>query len=153
MSLAADACVATMSLRSFLVRVVSLAALTVFVMPVAVPSRTAVGASRPETISSLRPFHTLRPLTRLVSPNGEYFAELLRDGALVVHGPGSRLLWSNGVSESDVNPRLVLTNEGDLVEYTRPEGPAVWSSGSESIPQGLALLVQDEGDLVVSSSL
>jgi hypothetical protein len=142
-----------MGLSRFVVRVVSLATLTVFVMPVAVPSWTAAGASRPEIISSLRPLNTLRPLTRLVSSNRQFFAELLRDGALVVFGPGSRLLWSNGVSGSDMTPRLVLTNEGNLVEYTHPGGPAVWSSGSKSILQGLELLVQNDGDLVVSSSL
>jgi hypothetical protein len=142
-----------MSPRGFLVRVVSFVVLTVIVMPVSVPLWTAAGASHPKIISTLRPLHTLRPLTRLVSSNRQFFAELLRDGALVVVGPRSRLLWSNGVSGSDVNPRLELTNEGDLVEYTHPRGPAVWSSGSKSILQGLDLLVQNDGDLVVSSSL
>jgi hypothetical protein len=77
----------------------------------------------------------------------------LRNGALVVVGPRSRLLWSNGVSGSDVDPRLVLTDSGDLVEYAHPGGPVVWSSGSKSVPRGLDLLVQNDGELAVSSSL
>jgi hypothetical protein len=134
-----------------LARVVALVVLTVFI--VSVPFWTAAGASPPGIIGSLQPLHVLRPLTRLVSSNGHFFAELLRNGALVVVGPNSRPLWSNGVSGSDMDPRLVLTSEGDLVEYTRPGGPTVWSSGSKSVPQGLDLLVQNDGDLVVSSSL
>jgi hypothetical protein len=134
-------------------RVAALGVLTAFVVPISPPLWTVAGASPPAMMASLRPLHVLRPLTRLVSSNRRFFAELLRNGTLVVVGPRSRLLWSNGVSGSDLNPRLVLTNEGDLVEYTRPRGPVVWSSGSKSVPQGLDLLVQNDGDLVVSSSL
>jgi hypothetical protein len=140
-----------MSPRGFLARVVALVVLTAFI--ISVPLLTAAGASPPDIIGSLQPLRVLRPLTRLVSSNGHFFAELLRNGALVVVGPNSRPLWSNGVSGSDLNPRLVLTSEGDLVEYTHPGGPTVWSSGSKSIPQGLHLLVRNDGDLVVSSSL
>src|SRR5271156_3055344 len=105
-----------MSPRGYLARVVALVVLTVFI--VSVPFWTAAGASPPGIIGSLQPLHVLRPLTRLVSSNGHFFAELLRNGALVVVGPNSRPLWSNGVSGSDMDPRLVLTSEGDLVEYT-----------------------------------
>jgi hypothetical protein len=142
-----------MSPRGFLTRVVGLVVLTVFVVPISSPLWTGAGASPPAIMASLRPLHELKPLTRLVSSNGRFFAELLRNGALVVVGPRSRLLWSNGVSGSDVNPRLVLTNEGDLVEYAHPGGPVLWSAGSKSVPRGLELLVQNDGDLVVSSSL
>jgi hypothetical protein len=142
-----------MSPRGFLARVVALVGLSVFVAPISLPSWTVADASPPASMASLPPLHVLRPLTRLVSPNGRYFAELLHNGALVVDGPKSRLLWSNGVSGSDMNPRLTLTNEGDLVEYAHPGGPTVWSSGSQSVPKGMALLVQNDGDLVVSSSL
>src|ERR1700691_4260790 len=140
-----------MSPSGFLARVAALVVLAVFV--VSVPLWTAAGARPADVVGSLQPLHVLRPLTRLVSSDGHFFAELLRNGALVVIGPNSRPLWSNGVSGSDLNPRLVLTREGDVVEYTHPGGPTVWSSGSKSIPQGLHLLVRNDGDLVVSSSL
>jgi hypothetical protein len=142
-----------MSPRGFVARVVALVVVTAFLVPIPAQSLTAAGASPPAVMASLRPLHVLRPLTRLVSSNGRFFAELKRDGALVVVGPRSRLLWSNGVSSSDVNPRLVLTNSGDLMEHARPGGPVVWSSGSKSVPRGLDLLVQNDGELVVSSSL
>jgi len=142
-----------MSPRGFLAGAVALVVLTMFVVPIRSPLWIVAGASPPARVASLRPLHMLRPSTRLVSANGRYFAELSRDGALDVVGPRSRLLWSNGVSGSDVNPRLVLTNAGDLVEYAHPGGPVLWSSGSKSVPRGLDLLVQNNGDLVVSSSL
>ena len=132
---------------------IALVVLTVLIMPVSPSWWTVAGANPPTITASLRPLHVLRPLTRMVSSNGRYFAELLRTGALVVVGPKSRLVWSNGVSGSDVNPRLELATDGDLVEYARPGGPVVWSSGSKSVPQGLELVVHDDGDLVVSSSL
>jgi hypothetical protein len=134
-------------------RVVALILLAVFVVPISPPFWSATAASPPRTMTSLRPLHSLRPAARLVSSNGRFYAELLRDGALVVIGPKSRLLWSNAVRVSDGNPRLVLTNTGDLVEYADPGGPVLWSSGSKSVPKGLDLLVQSDGDLVVSSSL
>jgi hypothetical protein len=142
-----------MSPKEFLTRIVALVVLTVFIVPVSPSLWTVAGASPPTIIASLRPLQVLRPLTRLVSSNGRFFAELLRNGTLVVVGPSSRLVWSNGVSGSDVNPRLVLTTNGDLVEYADSGGPVVWSSGSKSVPKGLDLLVQDDGELVVSSSL
>ncbi len=132
---------------------VALVVLTVLIVPVSASLGTVAGASPPTIIASLKPLQVLRPLTRLVSSNGRYFAELLRTGALVVVGPRSRLVWSNGVSGSGVNPRLVLTTNGDLVEYARAGGPVVWSSGSKSVPQRLDLVVQGDGELVVSSSL
>ncbi len=134
-------------------RVVAVVVVTLSVVLIPTPLGTVAEASPPAIIHSLRPLQVLRPLTRLVSSNRRYSAELLHSGALVVDGPKSRLLWSNGVRGSDVNPRLMLTKAGDLVEYLHPGGPVVWSSGSKSVPQGLGLLVQNDGELVVSSSL
>jgi hypothetical protein len=110
-------------------------------------------ASTPTAPSSLRPLQALRPLTRLQSPNRRFSAELRRDGALVILGSRSRVVWSNGIRGTEESPRLVLERSGDLVEYARPGGPVVWSSGSKSVPGGLRLVMQDNGDLVVTSSL
>jgi hypothetical protein len=116
------------------------------------PSESAA-TSMPSAPSSLQPLQMLRPFTRLESPNRRYSAELQRDGALVVLGPRSQVMWSNGVRGPEESPRLVLERSGDLVEYARPGGPVVWSSGSKSVPRGLRLVVQNGGDLVVTSSL
>jgi len=67
--------------------VVALVVLTMFIVPVSPSLWTVAGASPPTIIASLRPLHVLRPLTRLGSSNGRFFAELLRNGALVVVGP------------------------------------------------------------------
>jgi len=113
----------------------------------------STAVSTPSAPSSLLPLRTLRPLTRLESPNRRYSAELRRDGALVVLGPRSQVMWSNGVRGSEGSPRLVLEQSGDLVEYARPGGPMIWSSGSKSVPSGLRLVLHNSGDLVVASSL
>lgn len=115
------------------------------------PESTA--ASTPTARSSLPPGQALPPLTHLDSPNRHYSAELQRDGDLVVLGPRARIMWSNGVRRSGGSPRLVLERSGDLVEYARRGGPAVWRSGSKSVPRGLRLVMQNNGELVVTSSL
>lgn len=125
------------------------------VLTVSTFSRTGsvADARTPAVVTSLRPLHALTPSMRLVSPNGRYAAELTANGTLVLLGPGSRAIWSNGVRGSEERPRLLLEPSGDLVEFARPDGPMVWSSGSTSVPGGLALVVQDTGNLVVVSSL
>jgi hypothetical protein len=118
-----------------------------------VATSESTAASAPAATNSLPPLRALRPSMRVESPNRRYSAELQRDGALVVLGPRSQVVWSNGVHGSAESPRLVLERSGDLVEYARPGGPVVWSSGSKSIPRGLRLVMQNNGALVVSSSL
>jgi len=113
----------------------------------------STAASTPTALSSLPPLQTLRPSTRLESPNRRYSAELRRDGALVILGPRSQVMWTNGIRGSKGSPRLVLERSGDLVESARPGGPVLWSSGSKSVPGGLRLVMQNNGDLVVDSSL
>lgn len=117
------------------------------------PTARVPTARMPTAPSSLPPLQALRPFTRLESPNRRYSVELRRDGALVILGPQSRVMWSNGIRGSEGSPRLVLEPSGDLVEYGRPGGPVVWSSGSKSVPGGLRLVMQNNGDLVVASSL
>jgi hypothetical protein len=80
-------------------------------------------------------------------------ADLQPDGRFVLVGPGSHVVWSNRVSVPDADPRLVLDRSGDLVEYAHPGGAIVWSAGSRSVPAGLELIVQNNGRLVLTSSL
>ena len=116
-------------------------------------SASPAGASSSTATTSLPPLHALRPSMVLRSPNGRYSAELLRDGALVVLGPKARVIWSNGVGNAKGSPRLVLERSGDLVEFANSGGPTVWRSGSKSVPRGLRLVVRNNGELVVESSL
>lgn len=135
------------STRVATVLVVCVLALSTLVMSESAEARP------PAAPTSLSPLQVLRPLARLESPNRRYSAELERDGALVVLGRRSQVMWSNGVRVPAESPRLVLERSGDLVEFSRLGGPVVWSSGSKSVPGGLQLVMQNSGNLVVASSL
>jgi hypothetical protein len=132
-------------------RVVAVLVVGVLALSTVAPSPSA-SASTTAAPSSLPALQALRPFTRLQSPNHRYSAQLRRDGALVVLGPRSQVVWSNGVRGA-TSPRLVLERSGDLEEFARPGGPVVWRSGSKSVPGGLRLVIQDNGDLVVASAL
>jgi hypothetical protein len=121
--------------------------------PIASIAGTVAGASPSTTMSSLRPLHPLRPLTRLVSPNRRYAAELRSNGSLVLLGPKSQITWTNHVVAPTKGASLVLERSGDLVEYAHPGEPPVWTSGSKSVARGLELVVRNSGELEVASSL
>jgi hypothetical protein len=97
-------------------------------------------------VGGLKAGEILTPKEMVVSGQGEYYLQYQDDGNLVLHNSRAEVLWSSGTAghepgtcEMTAAGRFVIHNEGS--EWSRPEGSALADS---------VLLVQDDGNLVVS---
>lgn len=78
------------------------------------------------------------------SPSGQYRLTMQADGNLVVYGNG-RALWASNTSGTGASS-FVVQPDGNAVIY-RPNGVAVWSSGTSRVKAPVTLELTDLGDL------
>lgn len=121
-----------------------------FVYPSAVqaeprPSWTAAGATYAGG-RRLGPGSALRRGQYLLADDAGTALVLLRNGNLVLHGPGGLRRWSSGTGGQGV-VRASMQSDGNFVLYTS-DGRAVWSTGTYGNPFA-GLVVQRDGNVVI----
>jgi len=109
------------------------------------PQWTAAGATYAGG-RRLEPGSALRRGQYLLADDAGTALVLLRNGNLVLHGPGGLRRWSSGTGGQGV-VRASMQSDGNLVLY-RSDGRAVWSTGTYGNP-GAGLTVQRDGNAVI----